>query len=335
MKYRTKEAGISILALCISLAIMLMVAITSISMVIDEDGILNSSELSKVENLKKTAREQVSLGCSTIKLVIEEASAKDNSYSAKANASLIQKNLLIVLNEDITFLTGKFSNDGTEAIDNQDSFIIVYQGDDYPGYKIVYTIGVTQKTVGIVDEAVVDLHQETEDETNSINDEIMNKYKDLNKKIALFVLMISLIVLITIIGIIMFVLKQKESHNEKISDANAIKHIARDIVTKACETVKISKITNGDISDIETLIIIQNNLLEKLNAQSKLDGIFTIDNDLEAPDKDTMNIIYEGDDYKSASGDENAKITYTVGVESNGFHLLKENSTVLGIDLTD
>lgn len=337
MKYNTKEnKGISTLAICISMAVMLIIGIASLSMVIDEDGILNNSQLSKTENLKKTAKEQVNLACSAIKVVIAEASSKDNSYSAKANASLIQKNLILLLNKDITFLTGYFDNDGKEAIDNEESFLIVYKGEDLLGYKIVYTLGVTQKTVEIIDETVEELVlDETGDNSNIIDYETLQKYKDLNTKIAIIALMASLVVLIIIVWIIMFVLKQREIQKEKISDANAIRFVARDKVKGACEAIKISKIKKDNLSELEILILIQNKLLEKLNSDSRLDGIFRIDNDMEGTENDVINIIYEGEDYKTASNNEEAIITYVVGIEPNGFHLIKEDSTILGIDLTD
>ena len=339
MKYNTKEnKGISTLAICISLAVMLIIAIASLSMVIDEDGILNNSQLSKTENIKKTAREQVELACATMKIVISEARTNDNSYSARANASLIQKNLLLLLNQDKMSLAGEFSNDGNEAVNNEKFFTITYKGDDFSNHKIVYKLGVTLKSIELVDEDVKKLPAqkgEKEENNNNIDNETLQKYRDLNKKIIMIALIASLLILIIIVFVVMSTLKKREINKEKLTDVNAIKFAARDKLKAACEAVKISKIKKDNLSELEILMLIQNKLLEKLNTTSRLDGIFRIDNDTEDSDIDVINVIYEGDDYRLASNDEQAKITYVVDIKPNGFHIIKEDSAILGIDLTD
>ena len=162
MNLRDKR-GITLIALIVTIIVLIIIAGISIATLTADNGILRQTNAAKVTQIEGTAREQVKLACSAVRLAVADAQAKDNSYSAKANSSAIQKTLINVLEADKKDLTGSFSNGGTAAGDDQEEIIIVYEGEDYTNAtnntaaKITYTIGLSQKTVALIDEENVTL----------------------------------------------------------------------------------------------------------------------------------------------------------------------------------
>ena len=155
--------GITLIALIVTIIVLIIIAGISIATLTADNGILRQTNAAKVSQLEGTAREQVKLACSAVRLAVAEAQAKDNSYSAKVNSSAIQETIINLLNADKKDLTGNFSNGGTPAGDDQEEITIVYVGDDYTNAtnntsaKITYTIGLSQKTVELKDEENVTL----------------------------------------------------------------------------------------------------------------------------------------------------------------------------------
>ena len=138
----------------ITIIVLIIIAGISIATLAGDNGVLKQTSTSKVTQIERTAMEQVELACSAVKLAIEEAAAKDSSYSAVDNSSKIQNVLLDVLNKDIAGLNGNFKHLGDNPAANGVNKIgIVYDGDDYKNAtnnvdaKIAYTISLEKKTI--------------------------------------------------------------------------------------------------------------------------------------------------------------------------------------------
>lgn len=331
MKKLTKENGITLVTLSVGIIILCILAFTSLFSIFRDDGVLSDSRLSKIENFEKTAKEQVDLACSALLVVIAEAHAKDNSYSARENAVLIQNKVIEILNEDRINLEGTFSNGGKIAVDGEGKFDIEYIGDDYNKLlnyqeaKIVYTIALGQKSIEVVGTNRVILTNE--DEKNTTNNTI--KYK---REITLeFIVIISVLggVIIMLSSFLMY-FNKKSKEKEKVTVSNTIKDNARNKVKNACSTVRLPKVKDEDLETFDVPFSIQEELIEKLNENKIiLNGEFKIDDEIKSINHLIINIVYIGDDYKEACQDENAKITYTIGITTDGLKLLKENSTII------
>ena len=151
------KSGITLIALIVTIIVLIIIAGISIATLTADNGILRQTNSAKVTQIEATAREQVNLAISAMRLAIAEAQAQDNSYSAKKNSDLIQTKLLEILNIDIQGLNGEFNDGGIAARSDQSEIRIVYEGDDYKNAcnnelaKITYQIGLEQKSIELVE----------------------------------------------------------------------------------------------------------------------------------------------------------------------------------------
>lgn len=117
-----------------------------------DSGILEDYHNAKISTIENTVKEEITLACSATRLAIAEAIAKDNTYSAKENSKKIQDAILKTLKEsELSEADGwaieKPANDG------EDSFEIVYKGEDYKKAcksseaNIKYTIKLGTETI--------------------------------------------------------------------------------------------------------------------------------------------------------------------------------------------
>ena len=116
-EYFTKvksSGGITLIALIVTIIVLIIIAGISIATLTSDNGILRQTNVAKVEQIEGTAREQVKLGISAMRLAIAEASAQDNSYRAIQNAGLIQAKLVEILNGDKEGLNGAFGFGGSD-----------------------------------------------------------------------------------------------------------------------------------------------------------------------------------------------------------------------------
>ena len=154
---RTNQKGITLIALIVTIIVLIIIAGISIATLTGDNGVLQQTNAARVTQIEGTAREQVELACSAVKLAIEEAATKDSSYSAVDNSGKIQSVLLDVIQAD----TKELKSDGwiTEgnAEDGDETFKIVYQGSDYRNAcndteaKITYTFKLVQKSIEVTD----------------------------------------------------------------------------------------------------------------------------------------------------------------------------------------
>ena len=162
--------GVTLIALVVTTVVLVMIAGISMSSLTGNNGILNQVNVAKVEQIEATAREQVGLGVSAMKLAISEAAARDNSYDASKNAGLIQKKLVEMLNNDKSGLNGTFEyeEDNIEYTAEGTKITIIYKGDDYKnacndtGAEIYYTITLGKKLIKITDEISATLKDENQ-----------------------------------------------------------------------------------------------------------------------------------------------------------------------------
>lgn len=334
MMKKTNEKGITLVTLSVTIIIIFILAIISLISALRFDGILSDSKLSKIENFEKNSREQVDLACSALRVVIAEAHARDNSYSAKENTSLIQKQLVQILNKDKINLQGDFSNGGKMAIDGDVLFDIVYKGEDYNkiyGNKnaiLVYKVELGQKSIKVINEDRIIL--ENEDNKNSTNN-LKKKRKITPEFIVIIAVLGGVIVMLSSI---MMYFDKKAKEKDKLSKANTIKDNARNKVKNACSTIRLPKVKDEDLETFDVPFSIQDELMKKLNENRIiLNGEFKIDQDVRSINHLIINIVYIGDDYKEACQDDEAKITYTIGITTDGLKLLKENSTIINNEI--
>ena len=109
---RKNSKGVTLIALIVTIIVLIIIAGISIATLTGDNGVLQQTNAARVTQIEGTAREQVELACSAVKLAIEEAVAKDSSYSAVNNSGKIQSVLLDVLNKDIASLDGNFKHSG-------------------------------------------------------------------------------------------------------------------------------------------------------------------------------------------------------------------------------
>lgn len=152
------ERGITLISLIVTIIVLIILAIISIATLTGDNGIIKNTEKTKVSYIESNVREHVNLGCTTQQINISQERLEDRNYSAKANSSEVQKQLIEILNNDKNELNGIFSDGGIPAENNQDSFIVVYKGEDYSNAsndteaKITYTIGVTDNSIKVLEE---------------------------------------------------------------------------------------------------------------------------------------------------------------------------------------
>ena len=349
MKNKTKERGITLISLIVTIIILVIVAVVAILSVVN-NGVLDLTGLSKVANIQKTVKEEIGLGCSTINLVIGEAAARDNSYSAVYNSDLIQKTLIDVLNQDIMHLNGKFSDGGKQAGKNQSEIIVEYEGNDYKlahkdeYAKLIYTINVKQRSVEIGTETVftsadIDFDGMKQEELLEAqkNKNILQQYLNLSKNVAMILLIVCSIILVIIIVIIMIVLKNSEIKKEKLTEVNMIKMVIREKLVKVCSSIKLEKINNNNLPEKDYIEFLRNIVIEKLNdpkniVRGKLVDKYELDGEFKPSDEeitDTINIYYVGQDYCAACKNPEAKINYVITIEEFGLNVVKENSTII------
>ena len=155
--YLKSKNGITLIALIVTIIVLIIIAGVSIATLIGDNGVLRETNTAKVTQIEATAREQVKLGCATLRLAIAEASAKDNSYDATEHIGLIQGKLYDILVKDTTGLKPEGWTKG-EIDQETEKFKIVYEGQDYKDAKndqlakITYTIGLTQKSIELLEE---------------------------------------------------------------------------------------------------------------------------------------------------------------------------------------
>ena len=192
MNFKNKS-GITLIALIVTIIVLIIIAGISIATLTSDNGILRQTNSAKESQIEANVREQVELACSAMRLAIAEASAQDNSYSASANAGLIQSKLIDVLNADKTSLVGEFNNGGIAARENQRKITVVYDGEDYKNAcndelaVIKHTITLGQKTIQITSETsntgedvekVIDVNPGVL-ETSSTGAHVINSIEDL------------------------------------------------------------------------------------------------------------------------------------------------------------
>ena len=156
---RKNNRGITLIALIVTIIVLIIIAGISIATLTADNGILRQTNSAKVAQIEGTAREQVRLACATMRLAIAEASAKDNSYSAVEHAKAIQEELLGTIKADSTGLDENEDSWTSSTANNGDTeFTVTYAGQDYKNAcndndaKIVYTIGLSQKTIELKSE---------------------------------------------------------------------------------------------------------------------------------------------------------------------------------------
>ena len=158
-KITNNQSGITLIALIVTIIVLIIIAGISIATLTADNGILRQVNSAKVVQIEGTAREQVKLATAAMRLAIAEASAKDNSYSAVQHANAIQTELLATIQADSTSLDGNKESWTSSGANNGDTeFTITYAGQDYKNAcnddnaEIVYTIGLSQRTIEITNE---------------------------------------------------------------------------------------------------------------------------------------------------------------------------------------
>ena len=153
---RKNENGITLIALIVTIVVLIIIAGIGVATLTADNGVLRQINTAKVEQLEANAREQMDLACSAVRLAIAEASARDNSYKANENASLIQNVLKDMLEKDSQGLESTGWKLGT-IDDDEGKFVITYEGDDYKNAcnddnaVITYTITLSQKLIEVTD----------------------------------------------------------------------------------------------------------------------------------------------------------------------------------------
>ena len=152
------QKGITLIALIVTIIVLIIIAGISIATLTADNGILRQVDSAKVAQIEGTAKEEVDLAMSALRIAIAQAQAEDNSYRANRHAKTIQAAMLSILNAD-TQLANKSGWTATPvASDNATSteteeFKIQYTGDDYQNACnndnaiITYTIALTQSSI--------------------------------------------------------------------------------------------------------------------------------------------------------------------------------------------
>ena len=155
---KSNQNGITLIALIVTIIVLIIIAGISIATLTADNGVLRQTNLAKVQQMEANAREQVSLACAAMRVAIAEAHAKDNSYTAKGNASLIQTKLKELIVADTVGLD-KDSWDTSDLNVDAGTFNITYDGDDYKqvcndtNASITFEITLGQKSIEITDES--------------------------------------------------------------------------------------------------------------------------------------------------------------------------------------
>ena len=150
--------GITLIALIVTIIVLIIIAGISIATLTSDNGVIRQVNTAKVTQIEATAREQMDLACSAMRLAIAQASAQDNSYRANKNAEKIQDVLLNTVKADSTELESESWKEGTlDAAAG--TFTITYEGDDYKNACnddnaiITYTITLAQRSIEVTDVA--------------------------------------------------------------------------------------------------------------------------------------------------------------------------------------
>ena len=148
------QKGITLIALIVTIIVLIIIAGISIATLTADNGILRQVDSAKVATIEGNAKEQMTLSCAALRLAIAEAQAKNNAYSAIANAKAIQDTLVKTLNADNNkVLTGTWA-EGSAATDGDATFTVKYTGDDYSNATnnttnaaITFTVTLTQSSI--------------------------------------------------------------------------------------------------------------------------------------------------------------------------------------------
>ena len=163
------QKGITLIALIVTIIVLIIIAGISIATLTADNGILRQVDSAKVAQIEGTAKEEVDLAMSALRIAIAQAQANDNSYRANRHGDKIQSEMLRILNAD-TQLSDKSSTPTTagngwttasvatekSASTSAEEFTIQYTGDDYQNAcnndsaKITYTISLTQSSIDCV-----------------------------------------------------------------------------------------------------------------------------------------------------------------------------------------
>lgn len=108
---------------------------------------LNTINTQKVNNIEASAKEEVMIICTSMRLAIAQAIAQNREFSARDNALKIQKSMLNELQKE-TYLSKQGWVIDDYATNGDSTFTLVYQGEDYKkatnnsNAKIVFTLQV-------------------------------------------------------------------------------------------------------------------------------------------------------------------------------------------------
>ena len=156
MRETKSQKGITLIALIVTIIVLIIIAGISIATLTADNGVLRQVNSAKVSNIEGTAREQMNLAASAMRIAIAEAAAQDNSYRANNNVAAIQNELHEMLVNDTTALEADGWKKGTTG---EGTFTITYEGDDYKNAcnddnaVITYTITLAQRSIEVTDVA--------------------------------------------------------------------------------------------------------------------------------------------------------------------------------------
>ena len=156
MRETKSQKGITLIALIVTIIVLIIIAGISIATLTADNGVLRQVNSAKVSNIEGTAREQMDLAASAMRIAIAEAAAQDNSYRANKNVTAIQNELHEMLVNDTTALEAEGWKKGTTG---EGTFTITYEGDDYKNAcnddaaVITYTITLAQRSIEVTDVA--------------------------------------------------------------------------------------------------------------------------------------------------------------------------------------
>lgn len=159
-----KQNGITLIALVITIIVLLILAGISIAMLTGENGILTNTTEATVTNIEARVDEEVKLAIQAVKLVIENQTAKDNSWDATVDVKKAGADELVCSGTTpaetthgviFTSLIADLKADGYSVKGSTDgsSITIKYTGSDYTNAtnydsaSITYALTVTQHEV--------------------------------------------------------------------------------------------------------------------------------------------------------------------------------------------
>ena len=167
---KSNQKGITLIALIVTIIVLIIIAGISIATLTADNGVLRQTNLAKIAQIEGTAREQVKLATSAMRLAVAEARAQDNSYSAIAHSSDIQAKLLDMIKNDNTGLKKEGWGTEAEVNDNVETFTITYAGADYrqacnnDQATITYTIKLGQSAIEITNEVNATLKDQNQND---------------------------------------------------------------------------------------------------------------------------------------------------------------------------